>query len=229
MFVRIRYAAHGMNAQVDHIYVLTRHADEGAEALRELGLAEGPPNTHPEQGTACRRFFFHNAYIELMSVIDSDEARSPAAAPTRLWQRWSEAGACPFGVALRPAGDHDATPPFGVIPYRPAYLPPGLEIGLGASRADLSEPQVFWLGFARRPDQASPPRHGTHAIGVRELTGVEIGGPFRTLSPELAELVSAGLIRVTNQPEYNLDLTFDHGAAHRADLRPLLPLTLRWG
>jgi len=218
-----------MNAQVDHIYVLTRNAGEGAEALTRIGLAEGPPNTHPGQGTACRRFFFHNAYLELLSVVDPDEARSPAAAPTRLWQRWTESGACPFGVALRPAGDQDTTPPFGVVPYRPAYLPLGLEIGLGANGAELSEPQVFWLGFARRPDEASPPRHGTHAIGVRELTGIEIGGPFRNPSPELAALVSAGLIRVKRQPEYSLELTFDHGATQRADFRPLLPLTLRWG
>jgi hypothetical protein len=36
-----------------------------AEALLRVGLREGAGNTHPGQGTACRRFFFENAYLEL--------------------------------------------------------------------------------------------------------------------------------------------------------------------
>jgi hypothetical protein len=38
-------------------------------------MAEGEPNTHPGQGTACRRFFFRNAFLELVWVRDPAEAQ----------------------------------------------------------------------------------------------------------------------------------------------------------
>jgi hypothetical protein len=53
-----------------------------AEKLVQLGLHEGPPNQHPGQGTACRRFAFANAMIELIWVSDAMEARSQSARRT---------------------------------------------------------------------------------------------------------------------------------------------------
>jgi hypothetical protein len=40
------------------------------ELFAAFGLTEGAPNTHPGQGTACRRFFFRNAYLELVRGHD---------------------------------------------------------------------------------------------------------------------------------------------------------------
>jgi glyoxalase-like protein len=76
-----------------------------AAVLLSLGLVEGSPNTHPGQGTACRRFFFANAYLELVFVVDEAEARAEPARATRLFERWSRRrkGASPFGIVLRPA------------------------------------------------------------------------------------------------------------------------------
>lgn len=51
-----------------------------------FGLTEGTSNSHPEQGTANRRFFFPNAMLELLWVHDEHEAQSPLVAPTRLWE-----------------------------------------------------------------------------------------------------------------------------------------------
>jgi hypothetical protein len=41
-----------------------------------FGLTEGMSNSHPEQGTANRRYFLRNAMLELLWVHDEREARS---------------------------------------------------------------------------------------------------------------------------------------------------------
>ena len=63
-----------------------------AERLAALGLAEGSPNHHPGQGTACRRVFFANAYFELVFVTDAGEAQAEPARSTRLYERRSRRG-----------------------------------------------------------------------------------------------------------------------------------------
>ncbi len=52
--------------EVDHLFVWDRTCGAAADALALAGLAEGPPNRHPGQGTACRRFLLRNAYLEVL-------------------------------------------------------------------------------------------------------------------------------------------------------------------
>ena len=93
--------------ELDHVFILCDEGAPEAEALLRIGIREGSGNTHPGQGTACRRFFFANAYLELVWVDDPAEAGSEAAKRTRLLDRWAlrRAGACPFGVIVRPSTD----------------------------------------------------------------------------------------------------------------------------
>ncbi|HZM51635.1 MAG TPA: VOC family protein, partial [Vicinamibacteria bacterium] len=99
---------------LDHVFVCCAEGAPEAQRLARLGLSEGSFNTHPGQGTASRRFFFANAYLELFWVADAREARSALAAPTRLWPRWSARGAeaSPFAIILRPDDGGNAAPPF---------------------------------------------------------------------------------------------------------------------
>jgi hypothetical protein len=43
--------------EFDHLFVWVSPGGPKADHLVATGLAEGEPNTHPGQGTACRRFF----------------------------------------------------------------------------------------------------------------------------------------------------------------------------
>ena len=140
--------------ELDHVFVLCpSDAEAAAQALRHAGLTEGSPNSHEGQGTACRRFFFENTYIELLWVCDSHAAQSALTRRTRLWERWTNRtnGVCPFGIALR-AGPNAATAdcPFPSWAYRPTYLPPNLRIDI-AARTPLAEPEYLYLGFQRGP------------------------------------------------------------------------------
>jgi glyoxalase-like protein len=225
-----------------------------AARLTALGLVEGSPNTHPGQGTACRRFFFANAYLELLFVVDEAEARAEPARATRLFERWSRrrSGASPFGIVLRPAdrasdsaadlplgGSRAAeggsatkavtsAPPFPTWSYRPAYLPPGFAIEVAAG-TPLDEPELFYIPFARRPDRIGrePIAHGVPAA---EITAVGIGVPGLGARSAAARAVEEiGPVAFAPADEHHMILTFDAGArGAAADLRPDLPLVLRW-
>ena len=204
-----------------------------AERLVARGLTEGAPNTHPGQGTACRRFFFANAYLELLFVTDEAEARAEPARSTRLFERWSRrrSGASPFGVVLRPSSGSagaGAKPPFPSWSYRPAYLPPGFAIEVAAGTT-LEEPEIFYIPFARRPDVLGQ-QPMTHGLPLSELTGVGIGVPGRGAQSAAARVAEeAGAVAFAPADDHLLTLTFDLGArAASADLRPELPVVLRW-
>jgi hypothetical protein len=76
-----------MEIELDHLFVCTAPGAPEAEKLVQFGLHEGPPNQHPSQGTACRRFSFANAMIELFWVSDASEAQSQNSRRTLLWER----------------------------------------------------------------------------------------------------------------------------------------------
>jgi hypothetical protein len=222
-----------MSLELDHVFVWTSAGAPEAERLKDFGLTEGASNTHPGQGTACRRFFFQNAYLELLWVSDPVETQSEAVRPIRLWERWCgrDANACPFGFIFRPAADPTGGIPFPVREYRPAYLTPPLSIAVGTNADVLVEPLLFYLPFARRPDRTSPekqqPLH--HAAGLCEMTSVELVSPHAAqTSPSLRAVVEAGLVRLCAGPEYRVELGFDGERQARSfDFRPALPVVLR--
>jgi len=200
-------------------------------SLARLGLTEGSANTHPGQGTASRRFFFANAYLELIWVSDPEEAQGERTRPTRLWERWSkrQAGACPFGVILRPSADaREGGPPFATWSYHPQYMPPDVAIEI-ATGTPLGEPELFYIPFARRPDVIGR-EPITHASGFREISGARIGlAPPGASSLAAQQAEAAGVLSFVTEAEHVLTLGFDGERAGRAaDLRPELPLVLRW-
>jgi hypothetical protein len=56
--------------ELDHLFIRVEVNAREAEHLVEFGLNEGAPNVHSGQGTANRRFFFHNVMLELLWVHD---------------------------------------------------------------------------------------------------------------------------------------------------------------
>jgi len=214
---------------IDHIFICCSVGGDEAEALVRLGLKEGTANTHPGQGTACRRFFFSNMYLELFWVSDPLEAQAEAVLPTRLWERWSKRGraACPYGIVLRPA-DHtiDAGAPFKSWAYRPKYMPPGIAIDI-ARETPLSGPEFFYLGFQQgraRLDHEPV----DHMLPIRSLTKATVWRPPGGVSEAADALQTAGVLVSKDADEYLLELQFDEASRGSADLRPVLPLTLRW-
>jgi hypothetical protein len=219
--------------ELDHLFMWADVGGPEARRLAAFGLTEGTPNTHPGQGTACRRFFFRNAYLELVWVHDPAEAQAGPVGLTQFWPRWAgrHTDASPFGLGLRPAQPGAGDVPFPAWEYRPAYLPDPLAIHVGRD-VPLSEPFWFHLGFGRRPDD---PRWTTrqpleHPAGLGEITGVRIAGPGLSSPSGVAQAVAAsGAVALVESPEHFAEVIFDGGGqGHAEDFRPLLPLSFRW-
>jgi hypothetical protein len=214
--------------ELDHIILFCDAGAPEADALKERGLHEGPPNSHPGQGTANRRFFFPNLYLELVWVENPIEAQSEVVRPTHIWDRWSQRqnGPCPFGLVLRPGGRREVN----TIPswtYAPRYFPPGFSIEV-AQNVPANEPLLFYLPFARPAlveDIRSPSAHHAH---VGSIVGATLHLPeTAALSPALQALVTAGVVAVEPAREYLLDLFHVGGTTELVDMRPELALRFR--
>jgi hypothetical protein len=176
--------------------------------LRAFGLTEGSGNTHPGQGTANRRFFFANAFIELLWIEDEGEVASAVTAPTRLRERLSGgADVSPFGICYRPSADQSAAT-FATFAYTPSYLPPGMSIDI-ARDTPLSEPMCFFFRPATAPESWEGARRQPlqHATGLQRITD----------------------IAYTTGDGHLLEITFDNAAQGlQKDFRPTLPLIFRY-
>ena len=212
-----------MQIELDHLFVCATAGAREAEQLVEFGLHEGPPNQHPGQGTACRRFSFANAMIELMWVSDPHEAQSQSARRTLLWERWSgrQGNACPFGICVRPVHSQDTGTPFTAWEYRPAYLPDPLSMQIG--EAGIEEPMWLHLGFMRR---AQRERWFTeHPSGVREITGLTLTTPMPFRSDASQKIIESGVLATRTGATSLLEIELDgHRRKEHADFRPHLPI-----
>lgn len=209
---------------VDHAFICCSKNAPEAQALLELGLVEGSANRHPGQGTANRRFFFSNAYLELLWVSNEDEARSPETEDTRLWQRWSGRGeaACPFGILFR---TDESPPPFATWSYKPRYLPAGTSIEF-ARDVPITEPELAFLTAGGPGASLEEPIE--HRVPIRRISRIDVSLPATApLSKPATTLHERGVVRFKAGADYALEFIFASERPLEFDLRPKLPLTFR--
>jgi hypothetical protein len=226
-----------MAFEFDHLFILTDLGAPAADQLIAFGLIEGSSNSHPGQGTTNRRFFFHNAMLELLWVHNPAEVRSEAIRRTHLWERWdrrddSLEATCPIGIIFRAAEPSPEATVFPSWDYRPPYLPETVSIAVATNSEILAEPMLFKIPFGGRPDRFSPEKAQplNHPAGLQEITRVEIMTPIATSpSPELQAVIDSRQITVRNAADYGVELGFDgESQGQRADFRPGLPLIISW-
>jgi hypothetical protein len=221
-----------MPAELDHLFVMVSRGAPEAHCLVEVGIREARPNRHPGQGTACRRFFFDNAYLELLWVENPEEAQSEAVQPLGLWERWSNrhSGACPFGVVLRPSGPGGQGPPFPAWEYRPGYLPPTLTLHIGGNSRLVEEPLLVYLPARRRPDSLPAPERPPlrHAPGFQQLTALRLFGTWQDVPSAVMQAAERSkALTLFHAQEYFAEIGFSKERQRRHfDLRPILPLVL---
>jgi Glyoxalase-like domain len=211
-----------MRIELDHLFVCTAPGAPEAEKFVQFGLHEGPPNQHPGQGTANRRFAFANAMIELFWVSDASEAQSQSASRTLLWERWSGRAhnASPFGICLRPVDPQDTGLPFPAWEYRPAYLPDPLVMHIGD--VGIEEPMWVYLSFMRRAQREQ--WFIEHPIGIREITGLTLTTPVPLRSNVSQKIIESGILATRTGATSVLEIEFDcNRRKEQMDFRPHLP------
>jgi hypothetical protein len=196
-----------MRLELGHLFVCTAPGAPEAEEFIRFGLREGPPNQHPGQGTANRRFAFANAMIELLWVSDAQEAQSERA--RKLYSGrggLAEKGkASPFGICVRPVDPQNTGSPLPAREYRPSYLPDPLVMDIG--EAEVEEPMWVYLRFMRQVDREC--QFVEHPIGVREITSLALATPVSVRSTVAQRMIECGILSVKNGPKSLLEIGFD--------------------
>jgi hypothetical protein len=178
--------------EVDHVLIAVGNLDEAAERFhREYGLASVNGGRHPGWGTANRVVPLGREYLELIGVVDPDEALK------HPFGRWMlervEDGDHLLRCCLRP-NDLEATASrVGHDPVPGSRETPEGEhvhwrlVGLEAA---MSENLPFFIEW--NPDSEHPGgrevRHPSRAMGI---AWVEIGGEPAKLREWLGEEVAA--------------------------------------
>jgi hypothetical protein len=213
-----------MGLKLDHFFILTGPGAPAADLLVDLGMVEGTPNTHPGQGTANRRFFFKDAALELIFLANEEEARSGAGRGMRIIDRFGMPGTSPFGIILR-ATDEAATGTFPGWPYQPDYFEQGSHFLVGENSDLLTEPSCILMpktlpvssGQKLSPDPFT------------SVSEIRVGVPATDASAALQAASTVERVSVLHGRPHLMELIFgDEQIGEQRDLRPDLPLIVRW-
>jgi hypothetical protein len=219
--------------ELDHIFICTDRNARAADVLAGFGLVEGSPNAHPGQGTACRRFFFHNFMLELIWGENIEEMTSESTRPLLLYEKCVLRGSeiSPFGLGFRKTDEPDDKAPFPAWDYHPVYLPDSFNLQV-ASGTKISEPMYFYMPFAARQDS---PKNKTmepleHKIPLMEVTSATIFVNQKPPISDAARIINGTTnVEIKSADENLLELSFDDAIqCKRKDFRPHLPLIIKW-
>ncbi|ODN70248.1 VOC family protein [Methylobrevis pamukkalensis] len=217
--------------ELDHVFVFVEpdHGRPGGRVYDELvagGLVETYRRRHEGQGTANVCFVFDNAFLELLWVVDVQEARAPDIGRAGIERRadWRFLGGSPYGIAVRTEDDL----PFETWPYRFEGLPDGLHMPVATASDDLAQPFIFRSLRNRRPDRWDNGAAGERqrAAGLAEITALDLTLPKGVEPGEaLSVLADAGLVRLHVGPPdalaHRMVLTLsrnDGGTPRRLDI-----------
>jgi len=223
--------------ELDHIFIFTDIPEQVASSLTQFGLTEGTPNTHPGQGTSCRRFFFHNAYFELLWVSNEEEIKNPSTAQMKLWERsqFTKTGYCPIGLCFRNAGQSNNNTALifdDGWQYKPSYLPEGLYINIASNINFPQEPLLFeFYRVATKDSPGQKLQPINHKKGFQEITKVNLMLPSDTdhLSGAMKKVISNSIVRVTEGENYSLALEFDDGKYGKTEhFNNVIPFSILW-
>lgn len=175
---------------VDHVIVIVQDLDAAAHRYYDQhGLASVAGGRHGGHGTANRVVPLGSNYIELMAVVDRDEA---ASSPLGSWvaRRLVEVGEAPAALCLRTDDIEAAARRTGREPLPMSRTrPDGVELDwhLVALDAALAEGLPFFIQW-HVDDEDHPGREvAEHRWAALGIDWVELGGDQDRLASWLGE------------------------------------------
>jgi len=207
-------------------------------ALERAGLKiASAVNRHDGQGTASVTVEFENGFLELLwpdaSVPVSPE-REEGARKFRQKSAWRTTGWSPVGIGIRRAPNGPDKLPFATWPIRTDWMPPGAAIEMVTPKADLLAPSIFVVPrvmAVAEGSQADAERAKAidHPLGAHRLTALRLVEPPRDDPDDPAQLLARlGLAKVERGKEWLVEITLGGRKGQVRDLRPELPLVVRY-
>jgi hypothetical protein len=225
--------------ELDHIFIFTQEHEQLADSLKGLGLSEGTPNVHRGQGTACRRFFFQNAYLELVWVVNEEESKGAAIARAKLWERsqYRHTNHCPFGLCFR--AKYQTSTSMTLLfndgwRYYSSFLPEGQFANIASNENFPAEPMLFempFFGLAPKDYPLAKQQPLKHERQFREITNVTLTLPMTmtNLSATMKRVLQNSMVNVLEGKDYFVSLELDYGKEGEVQaFYPLAPFALKW-
>jgi hypothetical protein len=178
-----------MALAIDHVILRVEDLDAAAtRLLDEFGLASVPGGRHPEHGTANRIVPLGDSYLELVAVVDPDEA---ATSEFGRWVGGQDSGFPALDALCLRSDDIDALSarldlePFAMGRRRPD----GVELTwrLAGLEAAIREGLPFFMQWDVPPELLPGRTPVDHPSGARRITEVEVSGDVDRLQRWVGE------------------------------------------
>lgn len=227
---------------LDHIYVMV--PDKGREAIKilsEIGFVVNPRVFNiTGEGKSSRIILLENVYLEILYVNDSVSSTSEEAlnrTKRRIW--FSGNDRSPFGVAFRRApGVGDSIDiPNRASPPEPAgsWAKEGSFFNDITDVDDTLSTYLFvipsYMGFDQfsKQQKEKSPQLFFHSNGVKVLTSAAIYSPEHAVPGKEKYISNVPMLKFVKADQIYTELEFDNGKQKQIkDLRPVLPLVLKW-
>ena len=239
-----RFPAEDLFSQEDQIYYLFAFCKVGKPLvafLRKLGLNCSNPQNNQEQGTVSTLIFFENVYLELFWIDEkSNLTQSEMMAEFNFMVRanWLTTGASPFGLSLSHPTENTNLSTFTIEAIKIAQKQQSEQLIrlLPSKSINFEEPICSiipnYLATYERLKRFSaiPEQMRTQILDMRKLTQIKlkIKGD-RNLSTSVHKLGNLSNLTIESSKFPLLEMIFDdHKQKKYLDLRPLLPIVMRY-
>ncbi len=193
--------------------MITSFTDSNGKVADELvafGLTEGSNRVHVGQGTANRKFYFENFFLEIIWVSNPDEITSDLVLPTGLWDRanYKMNGFSPFGLCL--TNDAETKALFEKsISYHPVYFPKGVAFDILSNERHPDLPWTCLLPVQTQSTVLSEPI--VHENGLKRLTKATFAYTSLSANEFVDFFKKETTIEFVQAANPKLLLTFDEG------------------
>jgi hypothetical protein len=212
---------------IDHIFIFTDNNGKGADELVNFGLTEGSNRVHVGQGTANRKFYFDNFFLEILWVHDVNEITSDKTKSMGLWQRaaYKTNYFSPFGLCIVNT-DNSETIFKNAFKYQPDYFPQGMEIDIIKNEDQSDLPWTFRLPFKGENKHENEPK--THKNGISVLTNAIFEYKLVSDKTFLENFKHQNQTQFIESSRHWLNLIFDNGKQGKKQEFEKLKLTIEY-
>jgi hypothetical protein len=206
---------------IDHIFIFV-DSKEATDELVDFGLNEGSGNVHKGIGTANRRFFFKNFYLEILWVRNKQEAKS--LKKLGIWERYdfknTDYSRFGFCFTNTKATDYIFK---NSISWQPEFLQNNEKVDILTNH---KMPWIFRFPAKRKKTLLDEPKK--HKIKLTKLTKAIIKLNANDYEEELQELQSNTILQYEHKDKNSLTLEFNNRKENRSKVFTSLDLVIKY-
>jgi len=206
---------------IDHIFIFV-DSKQSADELIDFGLSEGSGNVHKGIGTANRRFFFENFYLEILWVENEGEAQS--VEEIGIWERYKhkESHYSRFGICFTNTKNTDYIFDNAIV-WKAMFLKDNEHVDILTSK---KLPWIFRFPANREKNLQDEPKQDT--LGIKHLSKVVMSLETMEFVKLLNTIKSNTIVEFQKSNKNSLTLEFDNAKSSKVKTFENLDLVIKY-